>query len=63
MYTLTVKAADQEGEGFETTAKAVITVTDTNDNAPVFDPILVREKPAFRHYVTLRVTGQCCSSC
>ncbi|XP_073462076.1 cadherin-1-like [Aquarana catesbeiana] len=39
VYTLTVKAADQEGEGFETFAKAVITVTDTNDNAPVFDPI------------------------
>ncbi|PIO14798.1 hypothetical protein AB205_0026510 [Aquarana catesbeiana] len=39
VYTLTVKAADQEGEGFETFAKAVITVTDANDNAPVFDPI------------------------
>ncbi|XP_077306670.1 LOW QUALITY PROTEIN: cadherin-1-like [Lithobates pipiens] len=39
VYTLTLKAADQEGFGYETTAKAVITVTDANDNAPVFDPI------------------------
>ncbi|XP_077306692.1 cadherin-1-like [Lithobates pipiens] len=39
VYTLTLKAADQEGVGFETTGKAVITVTDANDNAPVFDPI------------------------
>ncbi|XP_040185592.1 cadherin-1-like [Rana temporaria] len=39
VYTLTIKAADQEGAGYETSAKAVITVTDANDNAPVFDPI------------------------
>ncbi|XP_053304542.1 cadherin-1-like isoform X2 [Spea bombifrons] len=37
-YTLIVKATDQEGEGLSTTATAVITVTDTNDNPPVFDP-------------------------
>ncbi|XP_040185593.1 cadherin-1-like [Rana temporaria] len=39
VYTLTIKVADQEGAGYETSAKAVITVTDANDNAPVFDPI------------------------
>ncbi|XP_040266682.1 cadherin-1 [Bufo bufo] len=37
-YTLTITATDQEGEGFTTTGKAVITVTDTNDNPPIFDP-------------------------
>ncbi|CAI9591433.1 unnamed protein product, partial [Staurois parvus] len=38
VYTLIVKATDQEGFGYEATATAVITVTDSNDNAPVFDP-------------------------
>ncbi|CAM4638283.1 unnamed protein product [Lepidochelys olivacea] len=38
-YTLIVQAADLRGEGFTTTATAMIEVTDTNDNAPVFDPL------------------------
>ncbi|KAM3919449.1 cadherin-1-like [Leptodactylus fuscus] len=37
-YTLIVSATDQEGEGFSTTATAVISVTDTNDNPPIFEP-------------------------
>ncbi|KAF6076892.1 cadherin 1 [Phyllostomus discolor] len=37
-YTLVVQAADLQGEGLSTTAKAVITVTDINDNPPIFDP-------------------------
>ncbi|XP_069822187.1 cadherin-1-like [Dendropsophus ebraccatus] len=37
-YTLIVIATDQQGNGFATTATAMITVTDTNDNPPVFDP-------------------------
>ncbi|XP_056381932.1 cadherin-1 isoform X2 [Hyla sarda] len=37
-YTLTITATDQEGKGFMTSAKAIITVTDTNDNPPIFDP-------------------------
>ncbi|XP_063293856.1 cadherin-1-like [Pelobates fuscus] len=37
-YTLTLQATDQEGNGLSATGKAVITVTDTNDNAPIFDP-------------------------
>ncbi|XP_018412821.1 PREDICTED: cadherin-1-like [Nanorana parkeri] len=44
VYTLTLKAIDQEGAGYEATGKAVITVTDANDNAPVFDPITYLEK-------------------
>ncbi|XP_063801991.1 cadherin-1-like [Pseudophryne corroboree] len=38
VYTLTLQAIDQEGAGYTTTGKAVITVTDTNDNPPIFDP-------------------------
>ncbi|XP_043350752.1 B-cadherin isoform X2 [Dermochelys coriacea] len=38
-YTLIVQAADLQGQGYTTTATAMIEVTDTNDNAPVFDPL------------------------
>ncbi|KAM5263723.1 cadherin-1 isoform 2-T2 [Ctenodactylus gundi] len=37
-YTLVVQAADLRGEGLSTTGKAVITVTDVNDNPPIFNP-------------------------
>ncbi|XP_074056725.1 cadherin-1 [Macrotis lagotis] len=37
-YTLIVQAADLDGEGLTTTATAVITVTDANDNPPIFNP-------------------------
>ncbi|XP_044519089.1 cadherin-1 isoform X3 [Gracilinanus agilis] len=37
-YTLIVQAADLDGDGLSTTATAVITVTDTNDNPPIFNP-------------------------
>ncbi|XP_076600045.1 cadherin-1-like [Chaetodon auriga] len=35
-YTLTVQAADMVGEGSSGTAKVILTVTDSNDNAPAF---------------------------
>ncbi|XP_048042318.1 B-cadherin isoform X2 [Megalobrama amblycephala] len=38
-YTLTVVVTDMEGRGYSTTGTAVITVTDSNDNAPQFDQI------------------------
>ncbi|XP_073515326.1 cadherin-1-like [Phyllobates terribilis] len=41
-YTLVITATDQEGAGFETKGKAVIIVTDTNDNPPIFNPITYR---------------------
>ncbi|XP_029464184.1 B-cadherin-like [Rhinatrema bivittatum] len=45
-YTLTIRASDQAGIGLSTTGMAVITVTDTNDIAPKFDPTLyVAEVP------------------
>ncbi|XP_061030527.1 cadherin-1 [Eubalaena glacialis] len=37
-YTLVVQAADLQGDGLSTTATAVITVNDTNDNPPIFNP-------------------------
>ncbi|XP_078526137.1 cadherin-1-like isoform X2 [Lissotriton helveticus] len=37
-YTLTLTATDSQEIGMVTTGTAVILVTDTNDNAPVFDP-------------------------
>ncbi|KAE8280224.1 Cadherin-1 Epithelial cadherin [Larimichthys crocea] len=35
-YTLTVKAADMKGNGLESRAKVILTVTDSNDHAPAF---------------------------
>nr|XP_055161201.1 cadherin-1-like [Nyctereutes procyonoides] len=37
-YTLTVQAADLQGEGLSCRAKAVITVTQSNPNPPIFSP-------------------------
>ncbi|KAF3708625.1 Cadherin-1 Epithelial cadherin [Channa argus] len=35
-YTLTVQAADMKGDGLRGEAKVILTVTDSNDNAPVY---------------------------
>ncbi|KAJ7312186.1 hypothetical protein JRQ81_006546 [Phrynocephalus forsythii] len=37
-YTLILQATDMLGQGLSNTGTAVITVTDTNDNQPIFDP-------------------------
>nr|XP_031314055.1 cadherin-1 isoform X3 [Camelus dromedarius] len=59
-YTLVVQAADLQGEGLSTTATAVITVTDINDNPPVFSPTMyqgsVYENEANAVITTLKVT-------
>ncbi|XP_036087329.1 cadherin-1 isoform X3 [Rousettus aegyptiacus] len=59
-YTLVVVAADLQGEGLSTSAKAVITVTDTNDNPPIFNPTMYRgevpENEANVVITTLKVT-------
>ncbi|XP_059214956.1 B-cadherin-like [Centropristis striata] len=36
-YTLTVEAADMDGEGLRGEARVILTVSDSNDNAPTFD--------------------------
>uniref|UniRef100_A0A2K6R778 Cadherin-1 n=1 Tax=Rhinopithecus roxellana TaxID=61622 RepID=A0A2K6R778_RHIRO len=51
MYTLVVQAADLQGEGLSTTATAVITVTDTNDNPPIFNPTTGLDFEAKQQYI------------
>uniref|UniRef100_A0A2K6SVK2 Cadherin-1 n=1 Tax=Saimiri boliviensis boliviensis TaxID=39432 RepID=A0A2K6SVK2_SAIBB len=59
-YTLVVQAADLQGVGLSTTATAVITVTDANDNPPIFSPTTyqgqVPENEANFEITTLKVT-------
>nr|XP_027788932.1 cadherin-1 isoform X2 [Marmota flaviventris] len=50
-YTLMVQAADLQGEGLSTTAKAIITVTDTNDNPPIFHPTTGLDFEAKQQYI------------
>ncbi|XP_063169184.1 B-cadherin-like [Candoia aspera] len=38
-YTLILQATDMLGEGLSSTGTAVITITDMNDNQPVFNPL------------------------
>ncbi|XP_005004692.2 cadherin-1 [Cavia porcellus] len=59
-YTLVVQAADLQGEGLSAIAKAMITVTDVNDNPPIFNPTMyegqVPENEADAIITTLKVT-------
>ena len=40
-YRLVLQATDMLGQGLSNTGEAVITVTDANDNPPIFDPLTV----------------------
>ncbi|KAF3842529.1 hypothetical protein F7725_024480 [Dissostichus mawsoni] len=59
-YTLVVQASDMRGEGLNEETKVILTVTDSNDNAPIFtQPLyeaLVAENKADALVVTMSVT-------
>ncbi|TDH14723.1 hypothetical protein EPR50_G00023850 [Perca flavescens] len=59
-YTLVVQAADMRGEGLTGEAKVILTVTDINDNAPVFTEAsyeaVVDEKKVAAQILTMSVT-------
>ncbi|XP_060694017.1 B-cadherin isoform X2 [Hemiscyllium ocellatum] len=61
-YTLIIRAADLEGAGMFTDANAIITVTDTNDNAPQFETkevvVDVRENENDYDVTTLSITDK-----
>uniref|UniRef100_A0A673VIU1 Cadherin domain-containing protein n=3 Tax=Suricata suricatta TaxID=37032 RepID=A0A673VIU1_SURSU len=61
VYTLTIQAADLQGEGLSSTGTAVITVTHNNTNPPVFSPTLyvgqVFENKVDAGIVRLKVKG------
>ena len=40
-YTLEIAAADMEGRGLSGITKVILKVTDSNDNAPVFNEPMV----------------------
>nr|XP_003417088.1 cadherin-1 [Loxodonta africana] len=59
-YTLVVKATDLQGLGLSTSATAMITVRDNNDNPPIFNPTMyegtVPENKANADITRLKVT-------
>ncbi|XP_040034112.2 cadherin-1 isoform X2 [Gasterosteus aculeatus] len=59
-YTLVVRAADMRGEGLSGEAKVILTVTDSNDNAPAFTQpayeASVEENKIDAHVITMSVT-------
>ncbi|XP_043101553.1 cadherin-1 [Puntigrus tetrazona] len=61
-YTLIIVVADMEGKGMATTGTAVITITDSNDNPPKFDPatynVSVPENKVGHEVARLKVTDE-----
>ncbi|XP_032086275.1 B-cadherin-like [Thamnophis elegans] len=59
-YTLVLQAVDMQGNGLSTTGTAVITITDANDNPPIFNPVMynviVPENEVGAPVATLKVT-------